>query len=229
MILLIYTTKVFMEDNNMSEFGDHVKSLRTQKGIGSRELSRNVGKAETYISQLERGLIKEPEYKTAFEIMKNLGYKEEKIENILFEHFYIKSPIRIEAEDAWAKQEEENLQDPDYQQHLLERQIEAHEREIEWLASKEEELDKKNSEIYEELSFFIHKNVDTFQTVIDNLHSIVLSISKNYEDYHFFTQLFKRNIAEFSEESKKRILQTIKEEFEVTIKNNGGWGKPPSF
>jgi transcriptional regulator with XRE-family HTH domain len=212
-----------MSENNL---GRDVKALRTKRGIGSRELSRLVGKAETYISQLERGLIKTPDYNTAFEIMKHLGQTEDQIEDFLLNFYLIKSPERIEAEEAWDKQEEENAQDPDYQQNLLESQIERYAQEMEWLDNKEKEMHKKNEEIKDALTFFIGRNPDTFFDVIEHFNTMVKSMKKNEEDYQFFTKLFKRDITKFSEEGKKRIIETIAEEYQ---KSFGGWGEPPRF
>ncbi|WP_053361933.1 helix-turn-helix transcriptional regulator [Bacillus sp. FJAT-27251] len=215
-----------MSDPNL---GLDIKNLRTKKGIGSRELSRLVGKAETYISQLERGLIKNPDYKTLLEIMKHLGYREGSIDELLYANYHIYSPERLEAEAAWAEQEAVNAQDPDYQEYLLQRQIEQYELQLEWLENEEKELHKKNDQIRNELSFFIDKNLDTFTDVINNLHSAVLSMSKSREDYNFFTNLFKRDISKFSDESKKRIIETIKEEYKYSWDFNGGFGEPPTY
>jgi transcriptional regulator with XRE-family HTH domain len=230
MLQIVCNGVIKMDDRNI---GKDVKALRKKKGIGSRELSRLIGKAETYISQLERGLIKTPDYNTAFNIMKHLGIREDKIEDHLFIGYYIQSPSRIEAEEAWEKQQIENEQDPEYQKAKLERDIERYEndlewqeREIEWLSSVEAELDKKNNEIKDELSFFIDKKLDKFLDVIRNLHTLVMSMSKNKEDYDLFTNLFKRDITQFSEEGKKRIIETIKGEFE---KSAVSWGEPPPF
>jgi transcriptional regulator with XRE-family HTH domain len=230
MLQIVSNGVIKMDERNI---GKDVKALRTKKGIGSRELSRLVGKAETYISQLERGLIKTPDYNTAFNIMKHLGIREDKIEDHLFIGYYIQSPSRIEAEEAWTKQQIENEQYPEYQEAKLERDIERyeqdmkwHEREIEWLVSVEDNLNKKNDQIREELAFFIDKKLDTFSDVIQNLHALAMSMSKNEEDYNLFTNLFKRDLTKFNKESKKRIIETIQEEYK---KSAGGWGEPPPF
>ncbi|WP_188048436.1 helix-turn-helix domain-containing protein [Bacillus sp. CH30_1T] len=226
-----------------SNIGRDVKELRTKKGIGSRELSRLIGKAETYISQLERGLIKTPDYNTAFEIFKHLGHREDQIEDVLLNFYYIKSPLRVEAEEAWEQQEIENAQDPVYQNAKLDREIEAHEqrlqlgeyseeeanRSIDWLLDTETDLNNKVRDIGNELNFFIDKKMDVFEDVINNLHTIVMSMSKNKEDYEFFTKLFKRDLSKFTNDSKNQIVETIKEEYKKSFEANGGWGKPPTF
>ncbi|MFC0417740.1 helix-turn-helix domain-containing protein [Cytobacillus solani] len=206
-----------------------IKALRTKRGIGSRELSRLIEKAPTYISQLERGLIKNPDPKTLVEIFKHLGHRREYIDDFLFSTYNISTPDQIEAEEAWTRQQIENAQDPDYQEHLLEMQIEQYEREMEWLESIEHGLHKKNEEINKELTFFIDKNLDTFTGVINNLHTMVMTLSKSREDYVFFTNLFKRDLTEFSEDSKERIIELIKEEYDKSLIEKGWIGERPPF
>ena len=45
---------------NKSSFGEELKALRKRVGMPSKVLSQKVGKAVTYVSQLERELIKIP-------------------------------------------------------------------------------------------------------------------------------------------------------------------------
>lgn len=227
-----------MSEPNLAQ---DIKARRSQKGIGSRELSRLVGKAETYISQLERGLIKSPDYQTLFEIWKHLGYKEDKIEDMLYHDYYIMSPERIEADKAWTLRQIELEDDPEYQQQKLERDIERYEQEqqdyseeqsdngIDWLFEIEKELNKKANEIKDEFSLFIDKKLDVFEDVTKNFHSMVISMRKSKENYDFFTNLFKHDLTKLNEESKRRIIETVKEEYEKSHNYNGGWGKPPSF
>ncbi|MDO8226443.1 MULTISPECIES: helix-turn-helix domain-containing protein [Bacillus] len=129
----------------MADFKDDVRKIRTQKKIGSRKLARLIGKAETYVSQLERGLIKKPDYHTCFAIMRELGFREERIEDILDEFYNIKSPEKLAEEERIAKEqariEEEKLNDPDY----LESQLTPHKEGDDELNEEEE---KKYQEIY---------------------------------------------------------------------------------
>lgn len=224
----------------MSEpnLGRDIKIKRTRKGLGSRELSRLVGKAETYISQLERGLIKNPDYSTLYEIYKHLDQKD--IEQFLYNVYNIESPEAEEARFRGAEEEADYANDhPD---EYLQSQIEEYERQqlldelnairqadlqLEWLENKEAELKTKNEKIKKELSFFIDKNLDTFTGVINNVYNIVMSMRKSKEDYDFFTNLFKHDISNFSEESKKRVIEAIKEEYKKS--HTGGFGEPPRW
>ncbi|MEC1155623.1 helix-turn-helix domain-containing protein [Cytobacillus horneckiae] len=206
-----------------------IKNLREKKGIGSRELSRLINKAPTYISQLERGLIKNPDPLILVNIFLHLGHKREAIDDFLYNVYQIETPNRKLAEEAWIKNEIDQLNDPNYQERLLEGQIEQYEQQMEWLDSIEKKLHERNEEIKRELAFFIDKNIDTFTDVINNLHTLVMKMSKNKADYDFFTQMFKRDISDFNEESKKIIIETIKGEYEKSLKEKGWWGEPPSF
>jgi transcriptional regulator with XRE-family HTH domain len=63
--------------------GNYIRQVRKSKGIGSRELARKINKAETYISQLERGLIKKPDYDTTRILLETLEVPSDIIEEIL--------------------------------------------------------------------------------------------------------------------------------------------------
>jgi transcriptional regulator with XRE-family HTH domain len=77
-------------------FGDYIKQLRATKGMGSRELSRSVNKAETYISQLERGLIKKPDFETAKQILEELGLTSHRVGEIISAYEIQENAISIE-------------------------------------------------------------------------------------------------------------------------------------
>ena len=65
--------------------------------------------------------------------MKELGFAEDRIEEILADYYHIKSPERIAAEEAaahrYAEEQEERLNDPDYLESQLSGQIEIIEKE----------------------------------------------------------------------------------------------------
>jgi transcriptional regulator with XRE-family HTH domain len=72
-----------VEKGNKSMIGNYIRQVRKSKGIGSRELARKINKAETYISQLERGLIKKPDYATTKILLETLEVPSNTIEEIL--------------------------------------------------------------------------------------------------------------------------------------------------
>ncbi len=68
---------------NKSSFGEELKALRKRVGMPSKVLSQKVGKAVTYVSQLERELIKNPSYTTCLQILLELGLIKEDAEKML--------------------------------------------------------------------------------------------------------------------------------------------------
>ncbi|MFJ7993287.1 helix-turn-helix domain-containing protein [Peribacillus frigoritolerans] len=214
---------------SINNFGRDIKALRTKRKIGSRELSRLIGKAETYISQLERRLIKKPDYDTAYDIVKHLGFTESGIDEFLYNFYQIKSPEMIEAESEQAAIWEETRADeiekiwiqrhegidnaPNYQANNKSTNNMVN-FESQWMMELVGKLERKNEEIKEELSFNIDKNAQTFENVITNLHSLLTSMRKDRGNFNFFVGLFENDSSLLNEESKDKILKTLKEEIE---------------
>ncbi|MDH5164497.1 helix-turn-helix domain-containing protein [Heyndrickxia oleronia] len=82
---------------NETSFGQELKKLRKHVGIPSKELSQKVGKAVTYVSQLERELIKNPSYDTCLQILLELGLNKENAEKML-NYYGIQSKEERQAE-----------------------------------------------------------------------------------------------------------------------------------
>jgi transcriptional regulator with XRE-family HTH domain len=213
---------------SINNFGRDIKALRTKRGIGSRELSRLIGKAETYISQLERGLIKKNDYNTAFAIMKHLGFKDSGIEDFLYDYHQIKSPERIESEaeevanweekrvaeiEAMIVQKQDTIDiNPEYQENIENNNLDWFESE--WMKVLYQQLESKNEEIKRELSFNLEKNMKTFESVLENLHSLITSMRKDKGNFDFFVGLFENDLSILDEESKGKILKVVKEEMD---------------
>lgn len=210
-------------------FGEFVKNMRKRVNISSKKLSKMLDKGAAYISQIENGRNKNPDYDTAHKMMQILNFKEEQIEDILYK-FGIKSPKKIkeeqEIDDYWLQVEMERAQDTQYQEHLLQMQIEQYDQQQEWLKNVEIDLQNKNKDIQKELSYYIHRNLDTFTEVINNFHTMIMSMSKNKEDYDLFISMFKKDLTLLNNDGKKRIIETIAEEYKKSFK---GWGEEPPF
>lgn len=212
--------------------GNFLKLLRKTKGINSIELSNSVGKSNAYVSQIENSHNQKPEYGIMCDILRKLDVEEDKIEEYLAHFGLFPAEKRAIKEYEYRKRMEEEMiqreielqDDPDYHEAKLQHDIDRFESEMEWLETLEDELKRKNEEIGKELDYFIGRNLDTFQHVIDNLHSLIKSISKSREDYNLFTNMFKRDLIDLPPESKKIIIDTIKEEYR---KNWKGWGEVP--
>ncbi|WP_419883939.1 helix-turn-helix domain-containing protein [Peribacillus sp. B-H-3] len=213
---------------SINNIGRDIKALRTKRGIGSRELSRLIGKAETYISQLERGLIKKLDYNTAYDIMKHLGFTESGIDEFLDSFYQIKSPERIESES-----EEVANWDEKRAAEIEEMLIQGHEEmdtdqeypnakskngkinlESQWMMDLYEKMEEKNEEIKKELSFNINKNMQIFEPVIDNLYSFLTSMREDRGNFEFFVGLFENDLSVLKDESKGEILRAVKEEMD---------------
>lgn len=72
-------------------FGALIKNLRLKSGMGSREISRLINKGSSYISQVENGRNKKPDYRIAYTLLKILGVDEKTIDSIL-EQYDISPP-----------------------------------------------------------------------------------------------------------------------------------------
>ncbi|MEK4820262.1 helix-turn-helix domain-containing protein [Priestia sp. FSL R5-0680] len=211
---------------SINNFGRDIKALRTKRKIGSRELSRLIGKAETYISQLERGLIKKSDYNTAYAIMKHLEFTESSIDDFLYNFYQIKSPKRIESEAqevaTWEEKRAAEIEEllsqkqktPGSDQEDKENKLAYNEKsfESEWMIELTKNLERKNEEIKMELLFNINNNAQTFEPVVQNLHFLLKSIRKDRENFNFFVELFNNDLSILSKESKERILKVVKEE-----------------
>ncbi|MGG3400942.1 helix-turn-helix transcriptional regulator [Bacillus paranthracis] len=93
---------------NKSSFGEELKALRKRVGMPSKVLSQKVGKAVTYVSQLERELIKNPSYTTCLQILLELGLIKEDAEKML-NYYGIQSKEEKQAELELAVKLDEEL------------------------------------------------------------------------------------------------------------------------
>ncbi|WP_321999291.1 helix-turn-helix domain-containing protein [Bacillus pumilus] len=184
-------------------FRKSMKHIRTMKKIGSRELSRKIGKAETYISQFERGLIKSPDYEICFTIMKELGFAEKDIPKILSEQYEIMSPDEEmaykDAEELEIERMQELYNDPEYLKAESLRYIEA-EKEAEergkryelFKSSPSNKWGESFSEDNNERFFAAVEGVENEITLnIENAHKILSIIQKHDKNYaHVVSQGF---------------------------------------
>ncbi|KIL32033.1 helix-turn-helix transcriptional regulator [Bacillus subtilis] len=66
---------------NLDELKDFIRIQRAYNKIASTKLSEMLGKNRAYISQIENGHNKNPEYETMFNMLKIFGVDEEEIDN----------------------------------------------------------------------------------------------------------------------------------------------------
>lgn len=174
---------------NGIDFGQELKRMRTNAGISSKVLSSKVGKAVTYVSQLENGKIKSPDYTTCYQLLQELGIEETKIEGIL-DYFGFMSPEREKAN--------------------LEMDIKLMEQEEEkwtsrWYSKRYDEVHYKQAMFEKTLSSLIQFDLTRAEKVIGNL----ASLTEEEEDFDFFCSLFENNFSSLDKKSKKEILRWV--------------------
>ncbi|MCH4825554.1 helix-turn-helix domain-containing protein [Planococcus halocryophilus] len=186
--------------NNLS-FGKELKYLRKQAGIPSKVLSKKVGKAVTYVSQLERELIKNPSYDTCIKILLELGLDITEAEKML-SYFDIKSKEAKEAE---------------YKSTLMQ------DRENSWQANSDYYV-KKFEQIEKSKSLFLQLADKRFSTlgqydnskankVLDNLNKILNSEEKS----DFFFSLFENDFSKLNLTETELILRKIDKDYKQIV------------
>lgn len=167
-------------------FGKEIKKLRKKVGIVSKELSQQVGKAVTYVSQLERGLIKKPDYNTSYELLKRLEMDEMKIDGVL-NYFGIKSPEREQAEAEWSAQQAD---------------IESS---FDWLESEKAHLKSKNERLHLSLDMLIDVDFSAANKLINHIEALTIDKSK----FYFLTSLFEYDYSKFTSEERTNIISAV--------------------
>jgi transcriptional regulator with XRE-family HTH domain len=170
-------------------FGKELKRLRNKVGISSKILSTSVGKAVTYVSQLENGKIKNPDFETCLKLLQELGVEKKKIEGVL-DYFGIISPEREQEE--------------------LEMSIRLFEQKedrwkLGWYENKIEKLLTKNEVLHRRMESFIHFDVTRADTVISNM----VALSEDEEKFEFLCSLFENNFASLNLKDMEQVLRLV--------------------
>jgi transcriptional regulator with XRE-family HTH domain len=184
-------------------FGKELKILRNKVGFSSKVLSNKVGKAVTYVSQLERGLIKNPDYDTCKKILAELGISDSEAENML-DFFSIKSPEQEQAELEWSikkAEEEQAKHESGYYSRRLQKISNKNDRLLQLLGNR--------------FNNFVMYDQTRAEGVLDNL--IKLLEEEETFDF-FFCSLFKNNYMALSEQERSKVLSLVNDY--VMEKNN---------
>lgn len=184
-------------------FGKELKLLRNKVGISSKVLSKKVGRAVTYVSQLERGLIKNPDYYTCREILAELGISDTQAENML-DFFSIKSPEQEQADLEWSikqAEEEQYKHESGYYNRKLQKISNMNDRVIQLLEKR--------------LNNFGMYDLTRAEDVLNNL--IKLLDDEEAFDF-FFCSLFEYNYMTLSEKERSKVLSLVNDY--VMEKNN---------
>lgn len=189
---------------NGIEFGKELKKIREQVGLPSKPLSETIGKAKTYVSQLERGLIKNPDFNSCVNLLKELSFPMEKIEDFLYS-FGIMSEQRKEYE---LKQNIINL----------ERKEKAKEGSNEefiryyypWLYNDEKSINKlqrKNEYLLKVFNSMLENDFSRAEKVITN----IVNLTKSKHSFDVFCSLFEYDFFSITPVEKERLIQIIQQ------------------
>lgn len=175
-------------------FGQTFKKLREQAKIPSKTLSTKVGKAITYVSQLERGLIKNPDYITCYKLLELVGEKPHSIEEVLKNHG-ITNRINISTEEI--DKITGSVEKPNYQQ--------AGKR-LRFYDEKKREAKYKNNTIHSTLDTLTDTDVTRASVVINN----ICNLTQDEYELDFLCDLFAFDYSLLSSEKRAEILGEIK-------------------
>lgn len=175
-------------------FGKELKVLRNKVGISSKVLSKNVGKAVTYVSQLERGLIKNPDYDTCRKILAELGISDSEAENML-DFFSIKSPEQEQAEIEWSiklAEEEQAKHESGYYNRKLQK------------------ISNMNDQVLQTLEKRFNNFVMYDQTRAESVLNNLIKLLHDEEAFDsFFCSLFENNYMTLSEQERSKVLTLV--------------------
>lgn len=166
-------------------FASELKRLRTFAGISTKTLSTKVGKAVTYVSQIENGKIKNPDYSTCYALMKEIGMDVNEIEGFL-DYFGIIAPEREHAN--------------------IKHQIQLSSEVIDnWLAKRHQQVVNDLEQVHAmllKLSQFDITNVEKFAT---NMKRLTIED----EGIDFLLSLFSNDFSYLDAKDKKTLLRQI--------------------
>ncbi|MFK9119113.1 helix-turn-helix domain-containing protein [Peribacillus frigoritolerans] len=232
--------------------GDYVRLHRKSKKINSKELSISVGKSDSYVSHLENGRNKNPDYFTLYEIFKKLGIAEEKIEDYLY-YFHILSPERQAHEEAQMiaamEPTEEDIKHWEEQAEYY-NQLEKDERD-EYFRKKEErrlQQDAFEQRMLEESNYgnplledMLDENIKSINKVLtdmieydlENSFDLIGGFSKTLDDvstnkplYNFIIKFFSEKITSLDNEGLTKVINTLYEELNRVDREKTAFGKP---
>ncbi|MEK4086302.1 helix-turn-helix domain-containing protein [Psychrobacillus sp. FSL K6-1415] len=189
---------------NGIEFGKELKKIRGQVGYPSKPLSEKIGKAITYVSQLERGLIKNPDFDSCVKLLKELSFPINKIEDFLYS-FGIVSEQRKEQE---LKQNKINSESNERAKE------EANDDYIKyyypWLYDDEKaitKLKKKNENLLTIFNSMVENDYSRAEKVITN----IVKLSHSKDSFDFFCSLFEYDFFSITAYEKEKLIQLIQE------------------
>jgi transcriptional regulator with XRE-family HTH domain len=180
-------------------FGQTLKHLREKAKISSKSLSIQAGKAATYVSQLERGLIKNPNYDTCHKLLEFIGVESDSIEQMLNKHGLI-SDLNIFIEDI----ERINRSEPSRKESP--RKAEKNSRIYE---EKYRDTKEKNDYIFSIFSILVDTDITRASVVINNLYKLI----QDEDNLDFLCGVLSLDYTHLPSESKAEILARLRKWF----------------
>ncbi|GGD02330.1 helix-turn-helix domain-containing protein [Pontibacillus salipaludis] len=181
---------------NGIEFGKYIKELRKEQKISSKVLSQKVGKAVTYVSQLERGLIKKPDFSTSMALLHELGFSSEKADLILNKKFEADETIDTTA--GLTYKEDSGKFEQYHQSSLL------------LLDEEIDELKEKNNRFHSVMNELIERDFSRAKILIENLDKL----TRSKRGFAFLSNLFSYDFLKI-EERDKDMLKKLIDDFEL--------------
>lgn len=184
---------------NGIRFGQSLKKWRIEAGIKSRDLSLKIGKALTYVSQLERGLIKKVDEEICYKLLIEVGFDEKRIQDNMLWFNVVPNIDEHEPDDEYVRrkleEEERLLNDDSYHEHLLEQQM--------YFESMR--LKDTSDMIYRSLNVLIDRDLSKAGTVLENMEWL----TTDKERFDFFCSLFLHDYSVLRDEQRNELLQLI--------------------
>lgn len=200
MTILLKKLVICLESN----FGEYLKSLRIDAKMGSRELSQLINKGTSYVSQIENGRNKNPDYVISYTLLSILGVDTNEIEGIL-------SSYGINPPD--------NLKPIDFERDLgifIKELLETKPKDINFIKefdeSQKQILMKKVSEIKLMLELVLDYSPNNAAITINKLHPTVEKLA---------LESISENMREVLDSADLRTISTLARKVENDLQNRG--------
>ncbi|WP_175637912.1 helix-turn-helix domain-containing protein [Metabacillus schmidteae] len=182
-------------------FGDFIRGLRLKNRISSRDLSSKIGKSFAYVSQLERGNIKKPDYETAYQLLEYLNVNQSEINDILNNKYRF-------SDNDFSFSNKYNLE-IDYNNKLFNTSSIINKND--YNDGEIEDITKVQSNLLDEYFFSaIVNEMNKMNTVISNLKHLF----QDEEGRKFFTSLFSYDLSKLDKKDKLFLLEQLHKIFE---------------
>lgn len=215
--------------NYSGSIGDFIKEHRKAKKINSVDLSKELGKSVAYISQIEHGHNKKPDFNTLYEIFKRIGIEEDRIEDYL-ESFGFMTPEREQAriQEQIGRQ---NMSIEEYEE--LQKQEDEYFRKHHQMFNNGDDLLKEifNSDINRInliLSRIAFNNTKEGFNFVRNLENTFSNMTKDNNLYKFLLLLFDDNLDILDEKGILNVINTLYEEIN-RCQRESPWGISPTM